>query len=119
MKQVIWGIIAGSLLIINSIDIFAESDHHGQQLGGHQEKSRDYDNLQYKDKIRHHKNIKKHKQKRAYGCELMSKEEKRQHRKHLKSLKTEEERKQYRLEHHKKMQARAKEQGVNLPDSSE
>jgi len=35
---------------------------------------------------------------------------------HMRALKTEQEREAYRMEHHKKMQERAKAQGKALPD---
>jgi len=50
------------------------------------------------------------------GSRMMSPEERAQHREKMRSLKTEEERKAYREEHHKKMQERAKEKGLTLPD---
>jgi len=53
---------------------------------------------------------------RVYGWELMSDQERREHRMKMQSLKTQEERERYRLEHHKKMQQRAREMGVELPD---
>lgn len=59
---------------------------------------------------------KKQAQERIYGSQLMTKQERAEHRAKLRSLKTREEREAYRLEHHKKMQERAKEKGVMLPD---
>ena len=55
-------------------------------------------------------------QERAYGWNLMTPEERAEHQDKMRSLKTAEEREQYRIEHHKKMQERAKEKGVTLPD---
>ena len=55
-------------------------------------------------------------QERAYGWNLMTPEEREEHRNKMRSLKTEQEREQFRIEHHKKMQERAKEKGVTLPD---
>ena len=55
-------------------------------------------------------------QEQVYGWELMSKQERNEHRKKMQSMKTMEERERYRLEHHKKMQQRAEQQGVTLPD---
>lgn len=55
-------------------------------------------------------------QERAYGWELMTEQERIQHRETMRNLKTEQEREQYRIEHHKKMQERAKKKGVTLPD---
>jgi len=51
-----------------------------------------------------------------YGSTLMTAQERIQHRETLRTLKTNEEREQYRIEHHKRMQERAKEKGVSLPD---
>ncbi|MEJ2142921.1 MAG: hypothetical protein P8Y24_11305 [Gammaproteobacteria bacterium] len=55
-------------------------------------------------------------QERAYGWQLMTEQERMQHRETMRNLKTEQERERYRMEHHKKMQERAKEKGVTLPD---
>ena len=51
-----------------------------------------------------------------YGSQLMTPQEMAEHRAKMRSLKTNEEREAYRLEHHQKMQERAKEQGITLPD---
>ncbi len=55
-------------------------------------------------------------QEQVYGHELMTEQERAEHRTRMRAFKTEQEREQFRLEHHKKMQARAKERGVTLPD---
>ncbi len=52
-----------------------------------------------------------------YGSQLMTRQERIEHRNTLRQLKTQEERNAYRLEHHQKMQERAKARGVQLPDS--
>ena len=51
-----------------------------------------------------------------YGSQLMTEQERQEHRAKMQSMKTAEERERYRIEHHKKMQERAKQQGVTLPD---
>jgi hypothetical protein len=51
-----------------------------------------------------------------YGRELMTEQEMAEHRARMRSLPTEQEREMYRLEHHQKMQERAREQGKVLPD---
>ena len=51
-----------------------------------------------------------------YGWQLMTEQERAEHRTKMQSLKTPQEREQYRLEQHKKMQQRAKQQGIDLPD---
>ena len=55
-------------------------------------------------------------QERAYGWNLMTPEERAEHQNKMRSLKNEQEREQFRIEHHKKMQERAKEKGALLPD---
>jgi hypothetical protein len=51
-------------------------------------------------------------QDRAYGRNLMTPEERVEHRTKMRSFKTNEERERYRIEHHNKM----KERGITLPD---
>ena len=51
-----------------------------------------------------------------YGRELMTEQEMTEHRARMRSLSTEQEREMFRLEHHQKMQERAREQGKVLPD---
>jgi hypothetical protein len=51
-----------------------------------------------------------------YGSQLMTEQERAEHRAKMRAAKTEAEREKIRLDHHKKMQARAKERGVTLPD---
>ena len=53
---------------------------------------------------------------KAYGWSLMTPEERIEHRDKMRSLQTQEEREQYRIEHHKKMKERMKERGITLPD---
>jgi hypothetical protein len=52
--------------------------------------------------------------KMMYGWDLMTVKEREEHREKMRGLKTDEERTAYRQEHHKKMQQRAKEQGVTI-----
>lgn len=51
-----------------------------------------------------------------YGSQLMTREERAEHRAKMRSLKTKEERKAFQIEHHKKMQERASKMGKTLPD---
>jgi len=55
-------------------------------------------------------------QERAYGYELMTTQERNEYQTRMRAAKTEQEREAIRLEHHKKMQERAKVQGKTLPD---
>jgi hypothetical protein len=51
-----------------------------------------------------------------YGSQLMTRQERLEHRNKLRAAKTAEEREQIRAEHHTRMQDRAKEKGMTLPD---
>lgn len=51
----------------------------------------------------------------VYGRELMTEQERIEHRLDLRALKTEQEREAYRKEHHERMQERARERGKVLP----
>lgn len=53
---------------------------------------------------------------RIYGSQLMTKQERAEHRAQLRAAKTAEERERIRNEHHEKMKLRAKERGVSIPD---
>jgi len=52
---------------------------------------------------------------RVYGYELMTPQERNEYQTRMRALKTEQEREAFRLEHHNKMQERAKAQGKTLP----
>lgn len=52
----------------------------------------------------------------VYGSQLMTRQERIEHRNKLRTAKTAEEREQIRAEHHTRMQERAREKGVTLPD---
>ncbi|QXP83904.1 hypothetical protein [Methylococcus sp. Mc7] len=71
-------------------------------LAGEESPAREQEQIQQQEQVR--------------GRDLMSPEERAQHREKMRSLKTEEERKAFREEQHKKMQERAKEKGLTLPD---
>jgi len=51
-----------------------------------------------------------------YGYQLMTQKERAEYQAQMRNMKTAEERERFRKEHHEKMQARAKEQGVMLPE---
>ena len=57
------------------------------------------------------------KQEQIYGSQLMTPQERSEHRAKMRAAKTAEEQEQIRKEHHKLMQERAKERGVTLPDA--
>lgn len=52
-----------------------------------------------------------------YGSQLMTQQERNEHRDRMRTAKTAEEREQVRNEHHERMKARAQERGVSLPDN--
>lgn len=54
---------------------------------------------------------------KVYGSQLMTQQERMEYRNQMRALKTQEERNAFRLEHHKKMQERAAERGLALPDA--
>jgi hypothetical protein len=51
-----------------------------------------------------------------YGNQLMTLQERNEYRTKMRSLKTQQEREAYRLEHHQQMQERARTKGITLPD---
>lgn len=69
-----------------------------------QDKDQDRDRVQLRD------------QDRIFGSQLMTQQERIEYANRMRSMKTEQEREAFRLEHHKQMQDRARERGVKLPD---
>jgi len=57
-----------------------------------------------------------HTQEQIYGSQLMTKQERAEHREKLRAAKTKVQREQIRKEHHKRMLERAKTRGISLPD---
>jgi len=55
-------------------------------------------------------------QKQVYGSQLMTEQERAEHRTKMRSAKSTAEREQIRKEHHERMKERAKTQGLTLPD---
>lgn len=52
-----------------------------------------------------------------YGSQLMTQQERLEYRTQMRAMKTQEERETFRLQHHQKMQVRAQERGMTLPDA--
>jgi len=52
----------------------------------------------------------------VYGWQLMTEQERVEHRTRMRSFDNEQEREAFRLEHHKLMQQRAEKKGLTLPD---
>lgn len=51
-----------------------------------------------------------------YGAQLMTQQERLEYRDRMRAARTQEEREQFRIQHHDQMQARAKERGATLPE---
>lgn len=60
--------------------------------------------------------VQKQEQERIYGSELMTPRERSEYQARMRAAKTEQERNNLRLQHHKEMQERARAQGKTLPD---
>ena len=57
-------------------------------------------------------------QSQIYGSQIMTQQERNEFQDRVRSARTDQERQQIRNEHHQKMQLRAKEQGLTLPDKA-
>jgi hypothetical protein len=55
-------------------------------------------------------------QSNVYGWQLMTQQERAEYRARMRNLRTAQEREQFRLEHHERMQERARARGITLPD---
>ena len=71
---------------------------------------------QVKDKTQDQTQDRTRMQEQIYGSQLMTEQERLEHRNKMRSFKTEQQREAYQLEHHKRMQERAKAKGITLPD---
>ncbi|MDD3760418.1 MAG: hypothetical protein PHO57_06255 [Acidithiobacillus sp.] len=54
----------------------------------------------------------------TYGSQLMTQQERAEHRNKMQSAKTEQERQQIRAENHETMRKRAEERGMSIPDNA-
>lgn len=81
-----------------------------------QDQTRDQLKDQTQDQLQDQTRDRTRLQDQIYGSQLMTAQEREQYRAQMLNLKSEKEREAYRLEHHKRMQQRAKERGVTLPD---
>jgi Spy/CpxP family protein refolding chaperone len=95
-------VFTGTLALVAGVALAADQD---------QDRTRLQDQDQTKDQIQDRT------QDRIYGSQLMTEEERNQYRKQMRSAKTDKEREQIRAEHHERMQIRAKENGVTIPDA--
>ena len=82
---------------------FAADQDQTQQQIKTQDLDQDRDRLRDRDQI--------------YGSQLMTQQERAEYRANMRNKKTQQEREAYRFEHHKQMQERARERGLELPDT--
>ena len=80
------------------------------------DRDRDREQLQDQNKDGDKDQLRDREQTQVYGWQLMTAEERIQHRNKMRSMTNQQEREQYLMEHHKRMQERAKEAGVSLPE---
>ena len=85
-------ILAGALILLGAAVV-----------SGAQEQARSKDTLQQQEDV--------------YGWQMMSEQERHEHQQQMREMKTEPEREAFRKQHHEKMQERARQQGLTLPDS--
>lgn len=91
-----------------------------EQVKGRQEKPVDFEKCpivgcQDQTKTRQETQTQTQSREQIYGSQLMTRRERAEYRAKMRSLKTTEEREAFRMEHHQKMQERAKEMGKTLP----
>ena len=86
----------------------------GWVMAADQDQTRDRDQLQDQDQTQDRDRLQ---DKDVYGWQLMTPKERNEYQDKIRNLKTEQEREAYRNEHHKRMQERAKEQGITLPET--
>jgi hypothetical protein len=97
MNKSVTAVILGSTLLAFS----------GFAVAADQDQQRDQTRDQVRDQSR---------EQVIYGYQLMTQQEREQYQQQMRNAKTAEERERLRNEHHEKMQARAQERGVMLPD---
>ena len=90
----------------------------GYAIAADQDQDRDRDRIQLDDPdmLQDRDRIRLNEGEQIYGWQLMSEQERNEYRKQMRTMATEEEREQLRIQHHKKMQERAKSMGKSLPD---
>jgi hypothetical protein len=112
-KTLMMSAVTGAMIFANSISLAADKDRtrlhdpdESMEQSKDQDRVRDQDQLKDQDRTGD----------MVYGRQLMSEQERNQYRKQMRAAKTDKERAQIRAEHHERMQVRAKERGVTLPD---
>lgn len=95
--------LTGVLVFSTGLSLAADQD---------QDRTRLLDQDQTKDQIQDQTRDRD----RIYGSQMMTQAERNQYRKQMRSATTAKKREQIRAEHHKRMQERAKERGLTIPD---
>lgn len=113
IKKIVVSIVLPGALLLSMGVALAADDGQTQQMEqiGQQVQMMDQDS-QHEEMMEQEPQ-----QEQVYGWELMTPEERAEHREKMHSFQTEEELEAYRQEHHKLMLERAEEQGVTLPES--
>ena len=112
-KTLMMSALAGALLFSNGFVLAADQDRTRLQ---DQDPTKDQIKDQTKDQDRTQDKIQDRTQDKVFGSQLMTKQERNEYRSKMRAAKTTQEREQIRAEHHERMQVRAKERGVTLPD---
>ncbi|MCW8955929.1 MAG: hypothetical protein OQL09_03530 [Gammaproteobacteria bacterium] len=127
MKKLMFFILMLAGLSLSSIGYAADPDSQQDRLMDRlqdrdddyeqdRDRDRDRDQFMEQDDDGDKNQLRDQERTQVYGWQLMTPEERIQHRNKMRSMKTQQEREQYLMEHHKRMQERAEEQGVSLPD---
>lgn len=106
-KTLMMSALAGVLVLSNSLALAEDQDRTRLQ---EQDQTKDQDRDRTQDRIQDRT------QDKVFGSQLMTKQERNEYRSKMRAAKTAQEREQIRAEHHERMQVRAKERGVTLPD---
>jgi hypothetical protein len=111
-RQMKWSLLLGGVLVMQAAPVVADSHMQDRDRDRMHEKMEDrmHDNDWDKERDRSEE------RERVYGWELMSEDERKEHWRKMRHFRTEQEREEYRRQHHKLMQQRAKKMGIDLED---
>lgn len=114
-KTLMMSALTGALLFVNGFALAADQDRTRLQ-DQDQTKDQIKDQTKDQDRDRTQNRIQDRTQDKVFGSQLMTKQERNEYRSKMRAAKTAQEREQIRAEHHERMQVRAKERDVTLPD---
>jgi uncharacterized membrane protein YgcG len=114
MKQIPLMIILAALLSLPAGMTLADSHDPDRDMEQSKDQDRDRDRDNDDDPDRDRDRDREREQ--IYGSELMTQKERLEHRTQMRNARTLKEREQIRMEHHQRMQKRAMELGITLPD---